>query len=247
MRVWITGASSGIGLAVARHYAQAGHDLVLSARTATTLATAASSLARVPVLLPLDVTDRSAVLATITHIEQALGPIDLAILNAGTYEKISASEFTSAAAVRMMAVNYFGICHALEGLMPLMRARRRGQIAAMASLAGYCGLPYAATYSASKSAVMRLCESLAPELQRDGVQLSVVNPGFVRTPLTDRNEFPMPWLVEADAAASWIARDLSAGRFEVRFPRRLAFTLRALSLLPAPLYFALTRRMLKGQ
>jgi len=145
-----------------------------------------------------------------------------------------------------MAVNYFGLCHALEALMPAMRARGRGHIAAMSSLAGYCGLPYAGPYSASKSAVMRLCESLAPELARDGVTLSVISPGFVRTPLTDRNDFPMPWLVEADAAARRIAEGLAAGGFEVRFPRRLAWTMRLLSLLPSSWYFGLTRRMLRA-
>jgi NAD(P)-dependent dehydrogenase (short-subunit alcohol dehydrogenase family) len=92
---------------------------------------------------------------------------------------------------------------------------------------------------------MRLCESLAPELARDGVTLSVISPGFVRTPLTDRNDFPMPWLVEADDAARRIAEGLSAGRFEVRFPRRLAWTMRLLSLLPSACYLALTRRMLR--
>ena len=243
MRVWITGASSGIGLAVAQHYAREGHEVIISARRAETLASAAVTLPAHP--LPLDVTDRDAVHAAVRRIETERGPIDLAILNAGTYVVTPAAEFTTEVAARMMSVNYFGLCHALEVLMPLMRARGRGQIAAMSSLAGYVGLPYAGPYAASKSAVMRLCESLVSELARDGVQISVINPGFVRTPLTDRNDFPMPWIVEADDAARWIARDLAAGRFEVRFPRRLAWSMRLLSMLPERLYFAITKRMLR--
>jgi len=242
MRVWITGASSGIGLAVARHYATAGHEVIVSARSAETLDSLAVTLpARA---MPLDVTQREAVLDTVARIERESGAIDLAVLNAGTYVHTKLVDFTTAGAASMMAVNYFGLCHALEALMPVMRARGRGHIVAMSSLAGYRGLPYAGPYAASKSAVMRLCESLQPELARDGVRLSVINPGFVRTPLTDRNEFPMPWLVEAEDAARIIAQQIASGRFEIRFPRRLAWTMRLVSMLPDPLYFALTRRML---
>jgi len=244
MRVWVTGASSGIGLAVARHYVAEGHEVIVSARGRETLEEVAATLPAWP--LAVDVTDRAAVLDAVARIERERGPLDLAILNAGTYVATTAREFTTDIAARLMAVNYFGLCHALEALMPAMRARGRGHIAAMSSLAGYCGLPYAGPYSASKSAVMRLCESLAPELARDGVTLSVISPGFVRTPLTDRNDFPMPWLVEADAAARRIVEGLAAGGFEVRFPRRLAWTMRLLSLLPSSWYFRLTRRMLRA-
>jgi NAD(P)-dependent dehydrogenase (short-subunit alcohol dehydrogenase family) len=244
MRVWVTGASSGIGLAVARRYAEAGHEVIVSARRQSMLAELAAGLPAWPVAL--DVTDPGAVRAAVELIERERGPIDLAILNAGTYVPMAARDFSIELATRLMSVNYFGLCHALEALLPVMRARGRGHIAAMSSLAGYCGLPYAGPYSASKSAVYRLCESLAPELAREGIRLSVINPGFVRTPLTDRNEFPMPWLVDAGTAAQRIEAGLAAGRFEVRFPRRLAWSMRLLSLLPERLYFALTGRMLRA-
>jgi NADP-dependent 3-hydroxy acid dehydrogenase YdfG len=245
--IWITGASSGIGLALASHYATAGHTVILSARNEDTLAAAVASLpAGRAYALQLDVGDEAAVAAAVEALESTHGPLDLAILNAGSYAPVSAVDFKAQAARQMMAVNYFGLCHCLAALMPRFMARGRGQIAAMASVAGYCGLPYAATYAASKSAVMRLCESLAPELQRAGVRLCVINPGFVATPLTDRNDFPMPFLVSAEDAARRIARGLEGPGFEIRFPRRLAWLLRVLSLLPYPLYFALTRRMLRS-
>ncbi len=247
MNIWITGASSGIGLALAQHYAALGHRVLLSARNETALAAALASLNPANgEAYPLDVTDEAAVAATVTAIEAAHGPIDLAILNAGTYAPVRAAEFTSAAARQMMDVNYFGLCHGLGALIPRFMARGRGQIAAMSSVAGYCGLPYAATYSAAKSAVHRLCESLAPELAVAGVQLSLINPGFVATPLTARNDFPMPFLIGAEEAAERIARGIAQGQFEIRFPRRLAWLLRLLANLPYPLYFALTRRMLRA-
>jgi NAD(P)-dependent dehydrogenase (short-subunit alcohol dehydrogenase family) len=246
MNIWITGASTGIGLALARHYALAGHRVVLSARSVDNLAAAVASLpAGTSHAVPLDVTDEAAVMAAVEDIEARYGPLDLAVLNAGTYAPVRAASFTSAAARQMMEVNYFGICHGLAALMPRFMARGRGQIAAMASVAGYCGLPYAGTYSASKSAVIRLCESLAPELAAAGVQLNVVNPGFVATPLTAKNDFPMPFLMEPEAAAKRIAEGLASGHFEVRFPRRLAWLLGLIAALPYPLYFALTKRMLR--
>lgn len=247
MNIWITGASSGIGLALAQHYAALGHRVFLSARNEAALTQAVGSLkpAGGAAAYPLDVTDEAAVAATVAAIEAAHGPIDIAVLNAGTYAPVRAAEFSSAAAREMMDVNYFGICHGLSALMPRFLARRRGHIAAMSSVAGYCGLPYAATYSAAKSAVHRLCESLAPELAAAGVQLSLINPGFVATPLTARNDFPMPFLIGAEEAAERIADGIDRGDFEIRFPRRLAWLLRLMANLPYPVYFALTRRMLR--
>ena len=247
MNLWITGGSSGIGLALARHYALAGHQVTISARPGPRLEQAMAQLGPLGVhVAPLDVTDEAAVSATVVEIEETRGPIDLAILNAGTYEPLSAADFSSEAARRLMNVNYFSVCHALQALLPRFRARRRGQLAVMASIAGYRGLPYAGVYSAAKSAVIRLCESLHPELGTAGVQLSVINPGFVKTPLTDRNDFPMPFLVTAEEAAAKIAEGIAAGNFEIRFPRRMAWLMAFLTHLPYSAWFGLTRRMLRS-
>lgn len=247
MNVWITGATSGIGLALAQHYAAAGHTVLASARAGPKLS-ALDALTAPGTLhcYALDVTDEAAVLACVLAMEAAHGPLDLAILNAGTYAALGVADFNCAAARALMEVNYFGICHGLAALMPRFCARGRGQIAAMASVAAYCGLPYAGPYSAAKSAVIRLCESLAPELARQGVNLCVINPGFVKTPLTDLNDFPMPFLISAHTAAQRIAQGLAARPFEIRVPRRLAWLLRVLASLPYALYFRLTRRLLRA-
>ena len=247
MNVWITGASSGIGLALAQHYAAAGHTVLASARASSKLSALSGHVLPGTIhCYPLDVTDEAAVLALVTAMEAAHGPLDLAILNAGTYASLGVKDFNCAAARALMEVNYFGVCHGLAALMPRFIARQRGTIAAMASLAGYCGLPYAGTYSAAKSAVIRLCESLAPELAQQRVRLCVINPGFVKTPLTDLNEFPMPLLMPAHTAAQRIAQGLAAGPFEIRAPRRLAWLMRVLASLPYGLYFRLTRRLLRA-
>jgi short-subunit dehydrogenase len=244
-RIWIAGASTGLGAALARHYGRAGDELVLSARRAPLLEALAAELPGGSAVYPLDVTDGAAVARTVALIEAERGPLDLAILNAGTYEPMPAATFSAARSHDIMNLNYGGVVNALEALLPRFLARGRGRIAVTASLAGYVGLPYAGPYAASKSALIALCESLAPELAAAGVGLSVINPGFVRTPLTDRNDFEMPFLMDADVAAARIAEGLAAGRFEVRVPRRLAWMMRLLSWLPHPLFFAVTRRMLR--
>ena len=124
-----------------------------------------------------------------------------------------------------------------------MIGRREGRIAVVASVAGYRGLPTAAAYGMTKAGLINMAEALKPELDGHGVTIQVVNPGFVRTPLTDRNPFPMPFLMEPDAAAEAFYRGLQSNRFEIIFPRRFAYLLKVLRLLPAPLAFAVTRRM----
>jgi short-subunit dehydrogenase len=126
-----------------------------------------------------------------------------------------------------------------------MRTRRAGHIAVVSSLTAYRGLPYASAYGASKAALTNMCEALKPELDEHGITITVIHPGFVKTPLTDRNEFPMPFLIEADEAARRIVDGLERGNFEITFPRRLAFLLKLARCLPYGLYFALTRLMVK--
>ena len=136
-----------------------------------------------------------------------------------------------------------GTVHCLEALLPGMIARRGGRIAVVASLAGYRGLPTSSAYGMTKAGLINMAEALKPELDGYGVRLQVVNPGFVRTPLTDRNAFAMPFLMDVEDAAEAFYRGLCSERFEIVFPRRLAYLLKILRVLPAPLAFAVTRRL----
>lgn len=244
--VWITGAGHGIGRALALRYAADGVAVAASARTAADLAAVSDEAAArggkvVP--FPLDVTDRAAVAVAAGQIESSLGPLDLCILNAGTHAPMTAADFSADTLRRLVEVNLMGVAHGLEAVLPGFLARRAGHVAVVASASGYVGLPTAAAYGATKAALINLCEALAPELRRAGVAISVINPGFVKTPLTDRNTFSMPFLMDADAAAARIARGLARGRFEVAFPRRLVVPLKLLRCLPRAALFAVTRRM----
>lgn len=243
---WVTGASSGIGQALALRLARAGWTVVASARRAEPLAALsaeAEALSGSIRTVPLDVTDTAAVQAALRDLEQEIGPVALAVLNAGTHKPVRAVDFTAADARDLLDLNLIGTTQCLEALLPPMIARRRGQIAVVASVAGYFGLPTSAVYGASKAGLINMAESLKPELDGFGVQLQLVCPGFVRTPLTDKNDFPMPFLMELEDAAEAFYRGLMSDRFEIVFPRRLAYLMKVVRLLPYPLFFALTRRM----
>jgi NAD(P)-dependent dehydrogenase (short-subunit alcohol dehydrogenase family) len=246
--VWCTGAGKGIGRATALLLARRGALVAASARTRAdldSLALAARDLAGTIFPYPLDVTDESAVRATVEAIEREHAPISLAILNAGTHEPVTARTFRVETVRHLVETNLMSVVYGLAALMPRFIERRQGHISVVASVAGYRGLPSAAAYGATKAALINMCEALAPELRRDGVRLSLVNPGFVRTPLTDRNEFPMPFLMDVDKAAARLVAGLDAGRFEITFPRRFTILLKLLRCLPYPLYFALTSRLIR--
>ena len=193
--------------------------------------------------MPVDVTDPDAVAAAVSAAEEAHGPIDLAILNAGIWQPSDPAAFDGDAAERSMEVNYLGVTHALAALLPAMKARRQGQIAIVSSVAGYRGLPKGAYYAPTKAALISLCEALRPELEAQGIKLQVINPGFVKTPMTSVNTFPMPFLVELDDAVAAIMRGLKSGKFEIAFPWQLVTLLKVLRVLPYGLYFWLMRRI----
>lgn len=244
--VWITGAGKGLGRALALLLAGRGDVVAASARTASDLATLQAEAAGGRfAAYPLDTTDERATLEIVETIERELGPIDQAVLNAGTHLPVAADALATEPFRRLVETNLMGTVNGLAALAPRMVARRRGRIAVVASVAGYRGLPSASAYGATKAGLINMAEALRPDLMRHGVVLQVINPGFVRTPLTDRNDFPMPFLVEAEDAARRIAAGLATDRFEIAFPRRFVLMLKLLRLLPYPLFFALTRRMLR--
>lgn len=241
-RVWITGASMGIGEALARRLARDGAEVVASARSAERLDALAAEDADGIVAWPLDITDHAAVREAVARIEAERGPIDVAVLNAGTHRPVAAADFTAAGLRDLMEINVMGTAACLEALLPRMIARGRGRIAVVASVAGYRGLPTSAYYGATKAALINLTESLKFDLDRAGVTIQLIDPGFVKTPLTDRNEFPMPFLIGADVAADRIATGLRSSRFEIAFPRAFVAILKLLRLLPYRLYFPLVGR-----
>lgn len=194
---------------------------------------------------PVDVTDRQAVADCVAAIERDFGHIDLAVLNAGTHQPMPADKFSAAIVQRLLDINVMGVANGLEAILPLLIARGAGRVCIVASLAGYGGLPSAAAYGASKAALINMAEALRPELLENGVILQLINPGFVKTPLTDKNDFEMPFLISAEDAAEAILRGFKSDRFEIAFPGTFVRLMKLLRLLPYGLYFRLTRRLVR--
>lgn len=238
---WVTGAGTGIGREVAKQLAYAGWRVVVSARTPEDL----ESLAReAPRITPhvLDVTDAKAVAWAMEEI----GPIDLAIFGAGTFKPITTTDFDVEAFQSTIDVNLMGTVKCLSAVMPGMIARKSGRIAVIASVAGFVGLPSSTAYGASKAALNNLCEALRPDLERHGVVMTIINPGFVDTPLTRKNDFPMPFLMSVEDAGKAIMKGLeSPKKFEIVFPWQMALATKFLKLLPHWLLFAITRNMVR--
>lgn len=242
--VWITGAGKGIGRALALKMASEGWTVAASARTVADLeALATESGSNHIYAFPLDITDSEANRMVLARIEEKLGPLDLAVLNAGTHKPMSAANFDVKTVRHLVETNLMGTVNGLDALLPLFRSRGEGRVAVVSSVAGYRGLPSSAAYGATKAALINMCEALKPELDKEGVALSLINPGFVETPLTSENEFPMPFLVSPAAAAESIYKGLMAQKFEIVFPWKFAVLMKVLRFLPNRLLFSLTSRM----
>ncbi len=238
--VWLTGASSGIGRDVCLELARRGWTVVASARRLPeleALSREADGTAGRIVAHAVDVTDAAAMAQAVETIEAAHGPIAQAFFNAGVAPYISAPDIDIEKVKFAFDVNVMGVVHGLSALMPRMAQRGFGQIAVNASIAGYGGLPRAAAYGATKAAMIHMCEALRFDCEALGLVMQVVNPGFVETPLTAKNDFPMPFIIKGDAAARRVVDGFARGGFEITFPRRFAYILKAINLLPYPLYF----------
>ena len=244
---WVTGASSGIGRAVALALARKGWRVVVSARGRDGLASLASEAAGLKGSIhpcPLDVANLQEVADGYRAIDRDFGPIALAVLNAGIYLPVEITgNLDPAPFAQSVQVNYMGVVHCLAPLLPQLMARKRGHVVIVSSVTGYGGLPRAAAYGPTKAALINLAESLKFDLDRAGVGISVVCPGFVDTPATADNPFPMPFLISADIAAQRILQGLQEGRFEITFPRRFTYGLKLLNMLPYRLYFLLLKRI----
>ncbi|KZL17996.1 putative oxidoreductase [Pseudovibrio axinellae] len=242
--VWIIGASSGIGSSLSRLYARSGWRVVTSARSRQKLQDMAACFELMKVV-PLDVTCQDQVLAAIKQFNKNNDLPDLTIYCSGIYYPGGVDVLSEENSVSAMDTNYFGAVRVISGLFPALGAKGCGHIAVLASLSGYCGLPNAGCYGPTKAALINLCESLKPNFDSAGLKLTLVNPGFVKTPMTDKNTFEMPFILTPEAAAQVIYRGLERSKFEVAFPFRLAAILKGLRLLPYALYFWVTKRMSK--
>lgn len=231
-KVLITGASSGIGQELARQLASRGCRLALLARREDRLKELAGELGEDTWFRPCDVVDKEAVKAAVEDADEALGGIDIVILNAGVGKPTPTHKFVADDLVHIFQVNVFGIAYALEALLPRMLERGRGAIVGVSSLAGTRGLPLSTAYGASKAAVTNLLEGMRIELAPQGIQVTTVAPGFVKTPMTDQNKFPMPFMWPVDKAARVIIRGIEKGAREIRFPFPLVATLALAKMAP---------------
>jgi len=240
---WVTGASSGLGYELAGMLASEAAHVAISARSGDALDTLAAAHGNVSAYA-LDVSNAQAVGVCVEKIEAAHGPIDLAVLNAGTWQLMKATDFDLKAVRQGVEVNYLGVCNALDAILPGMIARGCGHIAITASISGYRGLPGSLAYAPTKAALINLAEILRLELAPLGITVSLVNPGFVDTPMTRENRFPMPGLMPVKPAASKMLAGLKQRKFEVVFPLGIVMAMKTLRLLPYIGYFWVVRRFL---
>ena len=241
-RVWLIGASTGIGEALARLLDQLGCKQMLSARSGDKLASLAGELKHATAL-PMDITDQPAVEEAFESVVSALGGIDLVVFMAGTYSEMSVKAFDLQKVRQQIDVNLNGTMGVLSKVLPRMIEQHAGHLAIVSSVAGYRGLPNSLAYGPTKAALINLAEALHLELKPHNVGVSVINPGFVDTPLTQKNTFPMPFLITADKAAQEIVDGLEKGQFEIHFPKAFTRSLRMLRVLPYSLYFAAASRV----
>ena len=242
-RAWIVGASTGIGAALAQRLSGAGARVALSARSRDKLEALAVTLPGA-LVLPLDVCDAAALADAYAVIVAQWGGADLTILNAGTYAPMRADAFDLAQMNHHFAVNFHGVTNGLAAILPdyLRRSGEGPGIAIVSSVAGFRGLPQALAYGPSKAALINLAETLYLDLAPKGIAVTLINPGFVDTPLTKQNTFKMPALISAEQAADAIVEGFATGAFEIHFPKRFTRWLKILRTLPYAAYFSLIRR-----
>lgn len=239
---WVTGASGGIGRALALQLAEAGWTVFATARSADKLEALASEHPNIRAL-PGDVTDVDRMRAVVSEIA-AQGPLALSVLNAGVYHPMRAQEYDAETAAKTFDVNLTGVSNCLDPVLKALFAQGTGCVALVASVAGYRGLPRASAYSATKAALIALAEALAFDLAPRGIRISVINPGFVETEATAVNQFKMPFLMQTDEAAAAIVKGLGRPGFEIAFPRPFVVILKTLGFLRPRSYFWLLRKLL---
>ncbi|MDN5718113.1 MAG: SDR family NAD(P)-dependent oxidoreductase [Janibacter sp.] len=242
-RIWLVGASSGIGAALAEELQRRGAIVAISARRAERLDEVSGGRM---VTVPLDVTDRSACWAAAERVRTAIGGIDMVIWCAGYWHTYTATDWQADEFVTHVEVNLLGLNNVIAATLPQMVSHRSGHLVGIASVAGYRGLSGGEAYAATKAAQINLLESMRASLSTKDVQVTTVCPGFVRTDMTETNSFPMPFIIEPEEAATEIADGLEGGKVEIVFPRRMAVTMKVARVLPVRLWAAITARVARS-
>jgi NADP-dependent 3-hydroxy acid dehydrogenase YdfG len=234
-RYWLVGASEGLGAALAARLSAAGAEVILSARNADRLAEVAAALPGPAQAVPVDVADRASVAAAAA----AAGPIDGVVFLAGLYWPMKAQDWDADRAEAMCDVNFTGCARVIGAVLPAMVARGSGHVVITGSLSGFRGLPGAIGYGASKAGCMALAESMRADLRGSGITVQLANPGFIRTRLTAKNDFAMPFLMEPDEAAGHMFRHMATERFSTSFPMLFSWVFRLSQFLPGWAYYRL--------
>ncbi|MEN9390872.1 MAG: hypothetical protein RL017_169 [Pseudomonadota bacterium] len=242
MKVLITGATSGIGLALVKLYKSYQHEVIAIGRNKQVLIDLENQGIEV---CQLDLINLDDTRSTFKKIADKHQKIDLAILNAGIWEFFDCKNFDAELVKRIFDSNVITLANSIEGVLPLLRKSSAPHLAGVASIAGYLPLPRAEAYGASKAAADYLFETLAITLKKENIAVSVINPGFVKTPMTAKNNFPMPFALEVDVAAKIIFKGLEARKAEIHFPYSLTIPMKLMSLMPRTWWRILGRKLIK--
>ena len=243
-KIWITGASSGIGKAVALKFASEGWRVAISARREKLL----DELAKNQNIksFPLDVTNQTQIRSVFKNILNEFGDLDICLFSSGTYEPKDEQSIDPDKIKNVINVNFLGVIDCVKAVEDYFKNKKSGHISIVSSIAGYRGLPNSSGYGPSKAALTNFSESIYFDFKKFGVRISVISPGFIKTPLTDKNAFPMPFLKTPEYAAEKIFNGLVKGNsFEIHFPKSLTLTLKFLRILPYKLYLFLVDKLVK--
>ena len=243
--IWITGASSGIGKALSLNFANEGWIVAASARRENLLKELKELHENIHPF-PLDVTNSNQCKAVFENITKKFDDIEISVFCTGMHDPKSEKEFNLDKIKEIMEVNYFGTMNSINSVYKYYSEKKNGQISIVSSVAGYRGLPAAGAYCASKSALTSFAESLHFEMKRKNIRISLVSPGFIKTPMTDKNEFPMPMIKSPEFAADQIYNGLiKSNSFEIHFPKLFTYIMKFLKILPNNIYFKLVEKGMK--
>ena len=243
-KIWITGASSGIGKAVAEKFALEGWKVAVSARRKEVL----DEMTKTQNIFsyPLDVTNEDQINDVFQKILNDFGELDLCLFSSGTYDPKNEQKIDPDKIKNVIKVNFFGVVDCIKTVEDYFKKRKSGHISIVSSIAGYRGLPNSSGYGPSKAALTNFCESIYFDFKKFNVRISVISPGFIKTPLTDKNNFPMPFLKTVDFAAEKIFKGLVKEKaFEIHFPKGLTLILKFLRVLPYKIYLFLVDKLVK--